>query len=63
MVTDRECELCKMGLEEKIDAGLATSLAAVKSLRREIYTAVAVGTSITGIFISILGLLLYTGVI
>ena len=52
MVTRRECELCKGGLEEKIEG-----------LRREIRLSATVTVTLVGVFISILGILLKVGVI
>lgn len=70
MPTDRECSLCKEGLEEKIDANAALAKEAVKqaiesvhSLRREIKLASGTTITLTGVFISVLGLLLYLRVI
>ena len=68
-VTERECELCKDGILSMLNANTQTSAALtetiraeakaqIESLRREIVLAVSVSTTLIGVFMSVLALIL-----
>lgn len=63
MVTKRECELCKAGLIEKVEAYNTAAVLALKNSEKAIKNRIRDAEGMTAIFISILGLLLYFRVI
>jgi hypothetical protein len=57
-VTRRECDLSKEAIKSTINAEVTTIKAEIKALRRELALGITISTTLIGIFMGILALLL-----
>lgn len=62
-VSKRECELCRAGILKQMDINRQERLDAIEGLRREVKLSATIIVSMTGLFITILGYLIGSGVI